>query len=232
MGVGQTHLSLFGEVRSLYYNSKKMTNKKQKIIIYIDGFNLYYGVRSLGQFYKWLDIQALAESFTKSDNSIILVKYFTAKLNGNNENTHRQAIYLDAISRHCTKVKIIKGYFTKARKCKHCDVKNNEEKQTDVNIASEMMHDLCENNFDIAYLVSGDSDLVTPVKKISTMNKIVLIAFPPNRKSKELINVATNYFDIKESRLKKCQLPNAIPTKRSFLKRPEKWTKIKTDSKG
>jgi hypothetical protein len=48
MGVGQTHLSLFGEVKKIIPYFKKMTNKKQKIIIYIDGFNLYYGVRSLG----------------------------------------------------------------------------------------------------------------------------------------------------------------------------------------
>jgi uncharacterized LabA/DUF88 family protein len=30
-----------------------------------------------------------------------------------------------------------------------------------------MMQDLYENNFDIAYLVSGDSDLVAPVKSAS-----------------------------------------------------------------
>ncbi len=202
-----------------------MTDKKQKqkIIVYIDGFNLYHGIKTLDQFYKWVNIKKLAESFVKTKNNTTVVKYFTTKLNGNKEDAHRQAIYLDAISRCCPKIEIINGHFTKARKCKRCDIKNNEEKQTDVNIACEMMQDLYEDNFDIAYLVSGDSDLVAPVRKISNMNKIVIIAFPPNRKSKELIAVATNYFDIKEDRLKQCQLPDEIPTKRSFLRRPNKW---------
>lgn len=205
-----------------------MLDKKQKIIIYIDGFNLYYGVRSLGQFYKWLDVEVLANSFIKSSNVEVGVKYFTAKLNGNNENVYRQAIYLNALEKHCPKTKIIKGFFTKARKCKHCDVKNNEEKQTDVNIACEIMQDCCEDNFDIAYLVSGDSDLVAPVREVLKSGKIMIIAFPPNRKSKELIEVSTNYFDIKEYRLKKCQLPDEISTKRNPLRRPEKWQRQST----
>lgn len=77
----------------------------------------------------------------------------------------------------------------------------------------------------MAYLVSGDSDLVTPIKKVLALGKTAIIAFPPDRKSKELIKVATNYFDIDKNRLKKCQLPNEITTKRNPLKRPKKWTK-------
>jgi uncharacterized LabA/DUF88 family protein len=84
---------------------------------------------------------------------------------------------------------------------KNCDTKNNEEKQTDVNIACEIMQDVYEDNFDIAYLVSGDSDLVAPVKKVLALDKIMIIAFPPDRKAKHLIDVATNWFDIKKSRI-------------------------------
>lgn len=204
-----------------------MAIKKQNIIIYIDGFNLYYGIRTLGQWYKWLDIQLLAESFVVSGNPEIIIKFFTARLNGRNDQSDRQSIYLDALSKHCPKIKIIKGYFAKIRKCSNCDAKNNEEKQTDVNIASEILQDCYENNFDIAYLVSGDSDLVAPVKKALKLNKIIIVAFPPNRKSKELIKVANNYFDIKENRLRQCQLPDEITTKRTPLKRPEKWARNK-----
>jgi uncharacterized LabA/DUF88 family protein len=205
--------------------TNKNKNKNKIIIIYIDGFNLYYGVRSLGQFYKWLDILALAKSFVKEENYTIVVKYFTTKLNGNNESTRRQKIYLDAISKHSPSVKIVYGYFIKSRKCKNCDTKNNEEKQTDVNIACEIMQDVYEDNFDIAYLVSGDSDLVAPVKKALALDKIMIIASPPERKSKHLIKVASSDFNIDKNLLKKCQLPDAIPTKRSFLERPEKWQK-------
>jgi uncharacterized LabA/DUF88 family protein len=202
-----------------------MADRQQKIIVYIDGFNLYYGIRSLGQSYKWLNVEVLANSFVKSNN--VSVKYFTAKLNGNNEDVYRQAIYLDALKRCCSKTKIIMGFFTKARKCKNCNFKNNEEKQTDVNIACEIMEDCCKNNFDVAYLVSGDSDLALPVKKTLESGKTMIIASPPNRVSKELIKGATSDFHIDKNRLKKCQLPDEIITKSNPLKRPEKWTKKK-----
>ncbi|MDC9714295.1 MAG: NYN domain-containing protein [Gammaproteobacteria bacterium] len=202
-----------------------MKNTTHRVIIYIDGFNFYYGIRSLGQQYKWLDVEALSQSFIEKDEDLIAVKFFTAKLNGRNEAADRQSIYWDALSKHCPKVQIIEGYFAKARKCKHCDNKNNEEKQTDVNIACEILQDCYEDKFDVAYLVSGDSDLVTPIKKALLLGETIIIANPPNRKSMELSDNATSCFDISENRLRKHQLPEQIPTKRNPLKRPEKWKK-------
>lgn len=202
-----------------------MQNTKHRVIVYIDGFNFYYGIRSLGQQYKWLDIESLSQSFIDKNEDLIAVKFFTAKLNGRSEAADRQSIYLDALSKHCAKVQIIKGYFAKARKCKHCDNKNNEEKQTDVNIACEILQDCYEDKFDTAYLISGDSDLVTPVKKALSLNKTIIVANPPDRKGRSLSDNATSSFDINENRLRKCQLPNTIPTKRNPLKRPIRWQK-------
>ncbi len=197
----------------------------KKVIVYIDGFNFYYGIRSLGQHYKWLDIQALSQSFIKEEDHLVAVKFFTAKLNGKSDASNRQSIYLSALSKYCAKVQIINGYFAKVRKCKHCNNKNNEEKQTDVNIACEILQDCYEEKFDIAYLVSGDSDLVMPIKKALALDKIIIIANPPNRKSKELNDAATNCFNINENYLRKAQLPDKILTNNSHLKRPEKWQK-------
>jgi len=42
----------------------------------------------------------------------------------------------------------------------------NNEKMTDVNIATNMMIDAYTNAFDIAYVISGDSDLVPPIRAI------------------------------------------------------------------
>jgi uncharacterized LabA/DUF88 family protein len=165
-----------------------MTDNK-KIIVYIDGFNLYYGIRSLGQSYKWLNVEVLANSFVKSNN--VSVKYFTAKLNGNNEDAHRQTIYLDALNKCCLKTEIIMGYFKKAQKCKNCDSKNNEEKQTDVNIACEIMQDCYENNFDVAYLVSGDSDLASPVKKTLELGKTIFVHFSGRFKGLLLVIISS-----------------------------------------
>ncbi|SMN10891.1 D-alanine--D-alanine ligase [uncultured Candidatus Thioglobus sp.] len=195
-----------------------MQNKiKQRIIVYIDGFNLYGGIRQKYEHkYKWLNVELLAQKLIK-EGLLIQVKLFTAKLNGNKPCVKNQSIYLNALKKHCTKTQIIYGFFEKARKCKHCNHKNFEEKQTDVNIACEMLKDAYQDNFDIAYLVSGDSDLFYPVNEIKALKKVIIVATPPNRTSQKLI-LNTAHFKINETHLRQSQLP--LSTK------PLKWQKI------
>lgn len=52
---------------------------KQRIIFYIDGFNLYYGLKSKNwkSFY-WLDIVGFCEKFVKKHQTLVEVNYFTA----------------------------------------------------------------------------------------------------------------------------------------------------------
>ena len=63
-----------------------------------------------------------------------------------------------------------------------------EVQMTDVNIALQMLCDAEDDRFDAAILVSGDSDLVGPVKTVLERHpdKQVLVAFPPRRNSVEL----------------------------------------------
>ena len=50
-----------------------------RVIAYIDGFNLYYGMREKGwQRYYWLNIQALVQGLLREDQKLAVVKYFTA----------------------------------------------------------------------------------------------------------------------------------------------------------
>jgi len=80
-----------------------------RTIIYIDGFNLYYGLRSKGwRKYYWLNLQCLSQKILKLDQRLIATKYFTARVSAGNKTTsnnvrekmeskrRRQAIYLDA----------------------------------------------------------------------------------------------------------------------------------------
>jgi transposase-like protein len=87
---------------------------KQRSIVYIDGFNLYNGIRQFGQKYKWLDVELLTQHLIENNATLVQVKLFTAKLNGNNEEVKRQDIYLKALTKHCKKTSIIFGYFSKA----------------------------------------------------------------------------------------------------------------------
>ncbi|MEE9278945.1 MAG: hypothetical protein V3V67_02105 [Myxococcota bacterium] len=62
-------------------------------IIYIDGFNLYYGALR-GTPYKWLDLEAY---FTRlrQDDEIQHIRYFTTRVDG--DARQRQQAYLRAL---------------------------------------------------------------------------------------------------------------------------------------
>ena len=48
-----------------------------KTIVYVDGFNLYYGAVK-GTPYKWLDLRALFRSILAPFHHIIAIRYYTA----------------------------------------------------------------------------------------------------------------------------------------------------------
>lgn len=53
--------------------------EKQRVIVYIDGFNFYYGLRKDVRWkkYYWLDIVKLFEMFMRPNQELVAVKYFS-----------------------------------------------------------------------------------------------------------------------------------------------------------
>jgi len=50
-----------------------------RVIAYIDGFNLYFGLRDKGwRRYLWLDVQKLSTNLLKPGQQLVFTKYFTA----------------------------------------------------------------------------------------------------------------------------------------------------------
>ena len=206
---------------------------KQRVIVYIDGYNLYYGL--LSKFrgkYKWLDLQAFSESFLQTGMELVAVKYFTAITKSTASAKQRQEIYLSALQAHCDKLAIYYGRFQrKTKQCRHCGEQHlgYEEKKTDVSIACEILNDTHLDRYDRCYLVSGDSDLAPPLKIIRKhhQNKQTIVAHPPHRKSWELCQIANGWFAISEKKFKNNQLPAKVTSIKSGkeLFQPHEWSK-------
>jgi len=101
-----------------------------------------------------------------------------------------------------------------------------EEKMTDVNIACHMLTDAMAGRFDVALLISGDSDLVPPVQNIRQHwpNKRVIAVFPPNRHSKALKDAVHGYVNINEYNLRQCLLPDVVRLQSGeTAERPDHW---------
>lgn len=108
-----------------------------------------------------------------------------------------------------------------------------EEKMTDVRIATELLMDAHADRFDVALLVSGDSDLVPPIQAIHQQfpQKKVVVCFPPKRHSVHLAESSKGSFQIGRAKLAAAQLPDTVVTAKGYkLVCPAKWIAQKPES--
>ena len=204
----------------------------QRVSVYVDGFNLYHGLRASGlrQFY-WLDLRQMSERLISGNQTLTRVRYFTARLRSaprNQGKRERQNTYLEALET-LPDLEIHYGHFiSKEARCRTCGATwtTYEEKMTDVNIAVELLGDAQDDAFDAAIIVSGDSDLGGPVRAVRRRytDKRVIIAFPPRRHSVGLRNAATASFTIGRDVFRDSQLPEQVTKPDGYvLTRPASW---------
>jgi uncharacterized LabA/DUF88 family protein len=155
-------------------------------IVYVDGYNLFYGCLKHTSF-KWLDIVKLMEGYILHAQNpkinLINVKYFTAdilaKFASNGQQAHEaQKVYHRALQLlYPNRFEIIKGYYSDSfaklpvyrkppDKLVTADVWKLEEKKTDVNIALHMYSDAIKGNAEQIVIVSNDTDLEPSLQMI------------------------------------------------------------------
>lgn len=203
-----------------------------RVISYIDGFNLYFGLRSRSwRRHYWLDLAALSRSLLKPGQTLEAVHYFTARIRANGRNTsdmQRQTTYIEALGTLPGVMLHFGQFLEKPRHCRQCGATwmDYEEKMTDVNIAVQLLADAFDDRFDTALLVSADSDLTTPVQQVLARapEKRLIVAQPPGRNSVQLTGAATAWFNISETKVRQAQLPPEVRRADGFmLRRPPKW---------
>lgn len=199
--------------------------------VYIDGFNLYYRALKPKPRYRWLDVLTLCQSVLIDDNRIERIRYFTADVSGKGDPgaPKRQKIYLDAL-RTIPILSIHKGNFlttvTSMRLAAppHTRVKvlKSEEKGSDVNLACHMLVDGFRDHYDVAVVVSNDSDLAEPIRLVrEELKKPVGLICPCDKVAYGLQKVATFTRHITPQRLRDSQFPDPITG--TSLRRPIEW---------
>jgi len=206
-----------------------VNQKKERVIAYVDGFNLYFGMKDSGHNDTlWLNIQLLAQNLLRPDQELVLTKYFTSRVKNNPPKERRQKTYIEAVEtlQDC---KIYYGHYQsqieECRRCGHTYPYANE-KMTDVNIAVEIMSDAYLDRYDMALLITGDSDLIPPINAVHGFfkNKRVFVAFPPNRHNVSVNHAAKGSMMIGRKKLKDSQFPEKVTKNDGFvLTRPSEW---------
>jgi hypothetical protein len=148
-----------------------------KINVYIDAFNLYYGCL-LGTSHKWLDVHALCQTSFPADQ-IHRIRYFTARIPANPydpDKPVRQDTYFRAL-RTIPILSIHEGHYIKKPVLMPLHpmplpptpptmvkVVKSEEKGSDVNLATYLLVDAFDNEFEGAVVITNDSDLAEPIR--------------------------------------------------------------------
>ena len=206
-----------------------MPTYPERVIVYIDGFNLYYGLKEKGWTkYYWLDLTKLAKALLTPNQTLVRTKYFTSKISHPAGKRKRQQAYLSALATLPELEMYFGRYQTFVQACSNCGHRHldSNEKRTDVNIATHLLIDAFQGNFDTAILISADSDLTAPVEEFNRIftNRLVKVAFPAGRFSLELQSVARVSFQIYEGKLRKSLLPDRITLPSGYVvERPALW---------
>lgn len=203
--------------------------KKERVIAYIDGYNLYFGLKESGLLrYIWLNVELLVQNLLNNNQELVQVKYFTTLITNNVDKRLRQKIYVESLQT-LPKVNVFFGKFQREKtNCTACgsEYQAECEKMTDVAISTQVIADYYEDKFDMAMIISGDTDLLPPIKMIneSENNKRVFVAFPPNRVNDEVRKFAKGDLVIGRKKLSDSQLPLSISKGNGeILVKPDKW---------
>ncbi len=203
-----------------------------KTNIYVDGFNLYYGVIK-GTPYHWLNIAVMCRLLLPQ-HSLHRIKYFTALVTpraNDPDQLTRQQIYLRALQT-LPGLTIIYGHFLAhevmmplaAPAGGFAEVIKTEEKGSDVNLATHLLHDAYQNDFEAAVVVSNDSDLLAPIQIVKTeLGKVVGVLNPQKHPSKVLMTNATFMKRIRPGVLAQSLFPPTLTDARGTFSKPAAW---------
>lgn len=202
-----------------------------KARVTIDGSNLYY--RALkGTHHKWLDLAALADAVMPSDAEIDAINDYVAHVSGRVDPTApaRQHAYLRAVE-SLGRVTTVFGKFNVTEKwaglvqppefrprlteplsteVSVARIYNTEEKGSDVNLGAHLVRDAALGRFDVAGVLTNDTDLCEPIRIVTEEFGLkVLLLMPSPKPARSLAAVASGVRHIGPY-LGPCNLPDPV----------------------
>lgn len=205
--------------------------------VYVDGFNLYYGLLRGGP-HKWLDLEQMCRHLLPP-NHILRIRYFTAMISARPNDPRgpvRQETYLRALATLPT-VSIHLGHFLTTRTRmpladprpggpKTVEVIKTEEKGSDVNLATYLLTDASRGNADAFVVVTNDSDLVEPIRIVRhEFGKVVGLLNPQAKVSRALLRCRPNFVKtVRPGVLAVSQFPDRMTDdKGGTIVKPDGW---------
>ena len=203
-----------------------------KTIVYIDGFNFYYGAVKDTP-HKWLDFEAFCRLLLPRDN-IVKIRYFTARISAlphDPQAPARQDTYLRALGT-LPLLEVHYGHFaTRPRRMalaapphRTVEVLRTEEKGSDVNLAACLLRDAFMGECDTAVVISNDSDLAEAVRIAQDDAGIKVGIINPHPKRKRSSRLRGTFFkQVRAGALARTQLPPVVYDHLGPIHKPSSW---------
>ncbi|MBM3150902.1 MAG: NYN domain-containing protein [Chloroflexi bacterium] len=203
-----------------------------KTNIYIDGFNFYYGCIKDTP-YHWLNLAQMCRLLLPKDN-IRRIKYFTALVTARPNDPDkplRQRAYLRALQT-IPNLEIILGSFLSHEILMprsplgsgYVKVIKTEEKGSDVNLATHLLVDGFHNDYELAVVVSNDSDLLAPILFVTReLGKQVGLLNPHKNPSVALMPHVMFIKNIRAGVLKNSLFPSVMTDQNGQFTKPAVW---------
>lgn len=203
--------------------------------IYVDGFNLYYGALR-GTAYRWLDLTQLGRELLPS-HTINRIRYFTARIRPRPDDPQkatRQQTYLRALAT-LPNLSIHYGHFLDKRVRmplaqppiqgpRTAEVLRTDEKGSDVNLATYLLADGFRGDYELAAVISNDSDLTLPIELVRQELHLDVGVFNPQTiTSRALQNAASFYRPVRPNALRASQFPTTLRDQHGLMTKPHGW---------
>lgn len=196
--------------------------RRPRAALYVDGFNLYHPIRRMGPDYnhlKWACLWTLGKNLTEPHGQeLIKVAFCTAvpSVRQSVEKRDRHIRFNQA--QRARGVHIIEGHYV-PEPIEEDGIPNGEvkwtEKQTDINVALELILDGLRDVYDVALLLSADTDQVATARVFSEQlapkgKKLVGVA-PPDRSAPiGYSNYGIQTVGLKRIDIERCVMPDTI----------------------
>jgi hypothetical protein len=203
-----------------------------KAIVYVDGFNLYYGALK-GTPYKWLNLDKLCRLLLPR-NQIVAIKYFTAQVSARPHDPGqptRQQAYLRALQT-IPHLEIIYGHFLAhevymplvSNPSQQVKVIKTEEKGSDVNLATHLVNDGHRGRYETAVLITNDSDLLESLKIVRYELKLPVGVINPQKKASRVLAQHASFMKkIRTGVLRASQFSSPLKDAKGAFHKPGTW---------
>lgn len=175
--------------------------RRDKVEMFIDGTNFYRSLETAGHRYD-IDIPQFARRMAglKGDYMFVKAYYCTAPFMYRHTEAFRRQQRLFELLRRSRSVELVLGHHERTAEGKY------EEKETDANVIVSMLTGAYEDRYDVALLVSADTDMKPAVKAVQQLQKRVIWVHFPHQAHSELATLCDGTHPLHDTFLRTCRV--------------------------